>query len=211
MAPQDANDAEEVTTVHVRRARDGDRDAASRLVERLTPVLLAQAAWRLGPRLRRIKDPEDLVAEAWLTLLPRLATLPPRDGRYTPVLLRFLGTTILHRVNALARHQLRRDTATAGAEPEATGPTPSIEITGVVTAAMRRERHDALHDALLALPTQDREIVFLRGIEQQENRVVAELLGITPEAAAMRYHRALRRLRERLPGSVFEELDAPGL
>lgn len=57
-----------------------------------------------------------------------------------------------------------------------------------------------------ALEGQDREILVLRGIEQYRNQTVAKQLGLSPQAVAMRFSRALDRLRERLPGSVFEEL-----
>jgi RNA polymerase sigma factor (sigma-70 family) len=207
---------EEATTVHVRRAALGDQSSVTWLIERLTPVLVAQAAWRLGPNLRRHCDPEDLVSEAWLRLLPRLPELPPRDGRYTPVLLRFLSTTILNRVNVLVKKHLRR----IGAAPEGArareGATDAhletlrADITGIVTAAVRREQYAEVAGALAELGPRDQEIVFLRGIEQRENRTVAELLKLTPDATAMRYHRALKRLRARLRDSVFDNLGETG-
>ena len=53
---------EQLTTLHVRRA---------------------QAEYRLGPRLRRHVDPDDMVQEVWATALPRLPELgecPPPSG-----------------------------------------------------------------------------------------------------------------------------------
>jgi len=49
------------------------------------------------------------------------------------------------------------------------------------------------------------EVVVLRGIEQLPNLRVAEMLGERPTTIAMRYRRALERLRAELPGSVFTE------
>ena len=125
------------TSLFLQAAIDGDRDSLSWLVAHHSPLLLAQARWRLGANHARTCDPEDLVQEAWLVALPRLRELRPRDGRATPVLLRFLATTILNRVNNLARDALRRGT------PGATDPAaidPSDERTGVVTAAVRAEQ-----------------------------------------------------------------------
>ncbi len=200
------------TSLHVRRAIDGDLEATGWLVERLSPWLLAQAGWRLGPALRRLYDPEDLVADAWAVALPRLPELPARDGRHAPVLLRFLATAITHRVNNLVKKHLR--TAHAGDAPApAESATAALArlpapIAGIVTAAVRHEARDRVHAALEDLEAVDREIILLRAIEQCENRTVAPLLGITPEAAAMRYMRALRRLKERLPGTILEEIEA---
>lgn len=198
--------------MHVRRAVAGESGSVSWLVERLSPLLAAQASWRLGPLLRPLYDPEDLVSDAWLRLLPELGGLPPRDGRFTPVVLRFLSTAILNRVNNLVKKHLRSGSPAAPAaglpDDAEAGPLAAIpaDVTGAVSAAVRQERHRTVAEAIDALGPQDREIVILRGVEQRANATVAELLGIAPEAAAMRYHRALKRLRDRLPGSAFDEL-----
>ena len=97
---------EALTSLHVRRAADGDGGSLSWVVSRLSPLLLAQATYRLGSRLRALYEPEDLVNETWAVTLPKLAELPARDGRLTPVLLRFLSTTLLHRIQSLVRSPL---------------------------------------------------------------------------------------------------------
>ena len=81
----------DLTTQHVRRATNGDGASLSWVFERFSPLLLSQARFRLGPVLSARIDAEDVVAEAWLTALGKLGDLTPRDGRYTPVLLRFLA------------------------------------------------------------------------------------------------------------------------
>src|SRR5262245_6482251 len=92
---------EDLTTLHLRAALRGDRAGLEWFVERFTPLLLAQASHRLGPELRRLTDPEDLVQDVWVRVLPRLAGLKPRDGRMTPVVLRFASSTLLNRLNSL--------------------------------------------------------------------------------------------------------------
>jgi RNA polymerase sigma-70 factor (ECF subfamily) len=211
--PGQQPDLHGVTTFHVRRAIAGDPVSLGWLVERLSPALLAQAAWRLGPTLRRHYEPEDLVGDVWLRTLPRLPDLPARDGRHTPVLLRFLATTTLNVVNNLAKKHLRRGRQDLVPDPPQSGgtapdPAASLEatVTDAVTAAIRNERRRALDASLAALDPKDLEVIMLRGIEQRSNETTAALLGITPAAVAMRYHRALARLREQLPGSVFHEI-----
>lgn len=201
---------EDLTTLHLRRAREGSAESLSEVVSRLSPILLAQASWRLGALLKRDQDPEDLVAEAWATTLPKLKDLPLREGRATPVLLKFLSTCIVNRVNNLSRKVMRRQgTAQAGDAGDALSRVDDLpaEWTGIVTAAIRNERRGTLQDALDGLDLKDREVVFLRGVEQCSFETVGLLLGVTPEAATMRYQRALARLRGLLRASVFDELD----
>ena len=134
------------TTLHVRRAREGDLTSLGWLAERLQPLLLAQARYRLGS-LRAI-EPEDLVAEAWCVALPRLAELAPREGRVTPVVLRFLSTTLLRLANNHVRREVRRGgRAEAGRSPE----TLSAEGRRVLSEVEGRERARALRDELAAL------------------------------------------------------------
>lgn len=203
--------SEALTTLHVRRAVDGTSESLEWVVERLSPLLLALASYRLPPSLRRACDPQDLVNETWMVALPRLADLQPREGRLTPVLLKFLTSTLLLRLNNLIRKQVRR----ARRKPGDTSSTDKVDTTpseladhtrGVVTRVVHREIEGRVLHTLDQLPETDREVILLRGIEQQDNRTVATLLGLEPAAVSMRYHRALERLRGQLPGSVFEEL-----
>lgn len=55
-----------------------------------------------------------------------------------------------------------------------------------------------LEAALDGLPLTDQEVLRLWAWEQLPPREIAVVLGITPNAASIRLHRATRRLRERL-------------
>ena len=210
--PSDANpalppDPGQLTSLHVHRAVAGDEGSTSWLVERLNPLLMAQARWRLGPDLLRICDPADLVHEAWLVLLPRLDALPPRDGRMTPVLLSFLSTTILRKAQNLLRREARRRMQSVGAAGDSAGGfEPAGPASEVIGSVVRREAAGAVHDALEELDDKDREILLLRGIEQHDMDHLVATLGLGREAIYKRYARALARLRQRLPDSVFDEL-----
>ena len=72
---------------------------------------------------------------------------------------------------------------------------------------VRAESGERVHRALEGLNESDREIVIQRGIEQQPLRTVAEHLGIEAGTAAVRFHRALKRLQQQLPDSAFADLE----
>ena len=195
-----------MTSRHLRRARDGDRQGLEEVVRRLSPLLLAQARYRLKAITRRVMDPEDLVAEAWLKTLPRLRELSPRNGRLTPVVLKYLSTTLRHRAKDVLNAQLRRAPAPDAVVPENVDWLPA-DTRNVVTRVLEEERDSALHRAIAEMRGEDREILVLRGLEQASVRDVAAITGLSEEAVKKRYSRALQRLRERLPGSVLDELE----
>lgn len=176
------------------------------LVGRFSPLLLAQARYRMGERLRARYEPEDVVNDVWARVLPRLAELSERDGRRTPVLLRFLSTTLLHRINNLLR--LAATNADA-AEPGALAALDE-STRGPLTRVVEEERQGIALAALEELAARDREVVLLRALEQHSNAEVAAALGVEPNTAAQVYRRALEKLRRKLPGSIFDELEAEG-
>lgn len=191
--------ADALTTLHVRQAIAGDVGSVEWIVTRLSPLVLAHARYRLG-RLAQQHDPHDLVQDAWLTTLPRLRDLTPRDGRLTPVLLKFLSTAVLNRVRNLFYDQARRGDVQSASQVFA-------DRSGAVTNAIRAERVAAVQATLDELEPADREVVLLRGVEQVSAPAAAVLLGISVDAVHKRYQRALLRLRARLPGSVFDEVE----
>jgi RNA polymerase sigma factor (sigma-70 family) len=203
------DDPNALTSLHVRGAIAGAAGSVEWIVARFTPLLRAQAAHRLDGPLRRVVDPEDLVQDVWTRALPRLPDLEPRDGRFTPVLVRFLATTLLNRVNNLLQRQLRADgrNTPAGADPLPS--TLSAEATQALNGVLRAERTDAVHAAIEALEPEDRVIVILRGIEQHPLSEVAVILSLVPNTVSVRYRRALEKLRRALPGSIFDELPEP--
>jgi RNA polymerase sigma factor (sigma-70 family) len=203
-------DADDETSVHVRRAVGGDLDALAWIVERFTPLLLAQARYRMSKALRRIADPEDLVNEVWAAALPKLAQLNPREGRLTPVALAFLATTMLRRCTTLLAKTARRRRL-GGPEAAPDGTDSALDLlptaaSGVVTRVTRAETRGAVLAAIDGLDDSDREILILRGIEQTPNQDAAAVLGLPPNTVAVRFRRALERLRKALPGDVYDAL-----
>lgn len=200
----------DLTTLHVRRAVAGDSDSRSFLIEKFTPLLLVQARYRLIGAAARHCEPEDLVQETWAITLPRLHDLRARDDRLTPVLLKFLATTLLRcATQVLRRHVLRRPAAAPAGDDASRGdPVAQLphEVSGVVTRLCRRDHLDAVQAAIAALPREEQEVLVLRGIEQHGNGEVARMLGVEDSTVTRRYQKALTALRAALPESIVSEL-----
>lgn len=197
MPDEDRHDSADLseTSFQIRRALKGDTVSLTWVVAHLGPLLHAQARYRLSPA--RQDEADDVVHDVWLSALPRLGDLRARNGRFTPVLVRYLSKTLLHRVQRRQRDEVRPSQLEATSEPE---------VSPVVTEASRREIHGLLLDAIAGLGERDREVLVLRGVEQWSNREVAELTGELQNTVAVRYRRALERLRGCVPDSLLDEL-----
>ncbi len=68
--------------------------------------------------------------------------------------------------------------------------------TSPTQAAQRAERLLRIQEALNTLEPIDREVLALKHFEELSRAETAEVLGISAEAAAKRYFRALKRLKE---------------
>lgn len=82
-------------------------------------------------------------------------------------------------------------------------------------SAVRMEAATATHDpaldaALAALPPTDAEVLRLWAWEELEPREIALVLGITPNAASIRLHRAKQRLRSALSDQARKDGHGPG-
>jgi RNA polymerase sigma-70 factor (ECF subfamily) len=71
-------------------------------------------------------------------------------------------------------------------------------FTSPTEAAVRAERMLRIQEAVNALDPIDREIIALRNFEELSRSEAAAALGIEEAAAAKRYVRAIKRLRETL-------------
>lgn len=207
----DADPAAGLRTTHfVRHALHGDRSSLDWLVRRFSPVLRAQAEYRLDSRLRARIDPADLVNDVWVRALPRIDEFTFEGPRSTPPFLRFLSSILLHQVNNLYRKHLRGKPAVVSTDDSvAEVPEPFRESARAISQVVRDEEQAAVERALAALDPDDREVIVLRGIEQHPTAEVALLFGVKPNTISVRYRRALERLRALLPHGIADELPGP--
>lgn len=186
------------------RLRAGDDTAFAELVEAHLPRMLAVTRRLLGSE----DDARDAVQEAFLSAFKSLQ--------------RFEGgarlATWLHRIAVNAalmklRSARRRDEQAIdellptflGDGHHAAAPCAWDERR--VDEALERTETCALVRAAIArLPESFRTVLLLRDIEGVETDEVARLLGITPNAVAVRLHRARQALRTLLDEHYREDL-----
>jgi RNA polymerase sigma-70 factor, ECF subfamily len=200
-----------LTSIHVRKAIANDRASVAWLVSRFTPLLLCQAHQRLTPSLRSLYDADDVVADVWMTVLGALPRLTPCNGSVSIGLLRYAGTVLIHRIrDLLEKHVIDKPKTTPIARTDSSvgvsASTIPEDARSVIGHVISEERSGAVWSALAELEPKDREVLVLRGIEGRSHKEIGTLLAISPDSAMTRYHRALQRLRSRLPASVFEDL-----
>jgi RNA polymerase sigma-70 factor (ECF subfamily) len=103
-----------------------------------------------------------------------------------------------------------RDINQEVALPQPGGPFASSEsmagqlvsrMTSPSQAAIRHELQERLRAALDEMDPLDREVLALRHFEELGNNEVAQVLGISKEAASKRHMRALKRLKEIFAGA----------
>src|SRR4051812_12302051 len=189
----------------VERLRAGDKRALVDLFQqhrdRLRRMVELRMDWRLQARL----DASDVLQEAFLDVAARLEEYL-RAPKLSPFL--WLRLCVGEELVNLHRRHLGTKRRDAGREvslyraamPEASSAALASMLLGQHTsptqAAARAERLLRLQEALNALEPIDREVLALRHFEELSRAETAEVLGISPEAAAKRYFRALKRLKE---------------
>lgn len=196
------------TTIRVRQAVQGNGESLGWVFERFTPFVEAQVRMRLGSAAGDA-EVQDVVSDTWVVALQRLRELDPRDGRYAPVLMRFLGTTALNHCNNLLRRRLRMRAAQPTADgSHAADPLADVarQTLGVVTKVGHNETFECVRAALGALEDDKRELLLLRLVEGRSNAEIAELTGEKPNTIAVRYRRALEALRIALPKQTLHDI-----
>jgi RNA polymerase sigma-70 factor (ECF subfamily) len=199
----DNNSAESVDLIE--RARAGDRAALSALLARHRDRLRRMVEMRLDTRLQARLDASDVVQEAYVEVVGRMQEYL-RDPKL-PLFL-WLRLVVGERLVRLHRHHLGAQMRDAGREvslyrgalPAATSAALAAQLLGRHTsptqAVLRAERILRVQEALNALDPLDREVLSLRHFEELTAAETAQVLGIEESAAAKRYFRALKRLKE---------------
>jgi len=170
-------------------------------VQRFSPILHQQAQHRLARSVRRFVGPEDVLNDAWASVLPRIGGLRETNANVSVALLKYLTTVVLNRCNELSRRYALGEQIGGGTYDVTLGDL-TIDTTGVVSRAMRNEAAEELAAGFDRLEEADREVLVLRGIEQRSLEEVARLTGCSENTVSQRYRRACGKLGDRLPRSL---------
>jgi RNA polymerase sigma-70 factor, ECF subfamily len=197
------------TAALIERARAGDPAALNEIFTRHRDRLRRMVDVRLDRRLQGRVDASDVIQEAYLDAARRLDDYLS-DARL-PVFL-WLRLVVGERLLKLHRQHLGTQMRDAGREialyrealPTASSAALAAQLLGRHTspteAAVRAERMLRLQEALNTLDPIDREVLSLRHFEELTRAEAAQALGIEEAAAAKRYVRAVKRLKEALAG-----------
>ncbi len=172
------------------------RQRLRRMVElRIDPRLRPGSTRRMSSRRRSSTSRSDLDAYLADPKLPPLLWLRLHVGRRLTRLHRqHLGTKMRDAGQEISLYQ--------GALPQASSAALAAMLLGQLTsptqAAERAERLLRVQAALNRLDPIDREVLALRHFEQLSRAEAAMVLGISPDAGAKRYFRALKRLKDLL-------------
>ena len=157
--------------------------------------LLAMLRRRIDPKLAGRIDPEDVLSEAFLVAGRRWKDFPAGGKPYS----------WLYRITLDCLIEAWRRHSRACRDPRDEMPWPdrsSLQVglglvhtgTSPSEAAAREEMREAMRHVLALLKAGDREILRMRHEDELSHAEAAEILGITENAAAVRYVRALKRL-----------------
>jgi RNA polymerase sigma-70 factor, ECF subfamily len=186
------------------RLRGGDRRALADLFQRHRDRLRRMVELRLDARLQGRIDASDVLQDGFLDLAKRVESYLS-DPRL-PVFL-WLRLVVSDRLAMVHRRHLGTRMRDAAQEvslyrdplPQASSAALASMLLGRLTtpsnAAIRAEQILQVQEAINSLEPLDREVVALRHFEQLTRSETAVVLGITEEAGAKRYIRALKKLK----------------
>jgi RNA polymerase sigma-70 factor (ECF subfamily) len=178
------------TLTLVQRAQEGDRAALDELFERCLPRLRRWAGGRLPTWARGATDTHDLIQDAILRTLPKLAGL---DAAGQGAVEAYLRQAVLNRI----RDEVRR--LAARAEQGALPPDHASTEASPLEEAIGAEALHRYETALIRLDPVERESVIARVELGYSYEEMAEALGRpSAEAARLAVRRALVRLAQEM-------------
>lgn len=198
------NDPASESSQLLERLRAGDRHALAELFQQHRDRLRRMVELRLDARLHGRIDASDVLQDGFLDVARRAENYV-RDPRL-PVFL-WLRMVVSDRLMMVHRHHLGTRMRDAAQEvslyrdplPPASSAALASMLLGRLTspsdAAIRAEQILQVQEAVNLLEPLDREVVALRHFEQLTRAETAVVLGITEEAGAKRYIRAMKKLK----------------
>jgi RNA polymerase sigma-70 factor (ECF subfamily) len=179
----------EESTILLREARQGSREALGELYARYGTRLLAFIRMRMGRDLRSRLESRDILQATLMKSFERLAQFEGGDGAtLMGWLVRIAENEI--RDQADYQHRQRRDVSAAVPLDEG-GLDVASPGRSALTAAVIGEEAERLGAALAALDADHREVIVLRKLEELSFKEVAARMGRSEDACRMLLARAM--------------------
>lgn len=193
------------TDVLLVAARDGDEDAVNKLLDRHRVGIRRLVEMRLDRKVQRRVDVSDVVQEVMVEASGRLQKYLDDPVMAFHLWLRqiawdhIIDTYRRHRVSAKRNMDREQPIVSGGENVDESSVDLAIQLCdpAMTPAAVATQREIAgrVEAAIERLDDADREVILMRHYEHLSNLEIAEVLGLNPPAASMRYLRAVRRLR----------------
>lgn len=164
----------------VRRAANGDEDAAGALFDNYYPRVFRYA---LG-KLARAEDAEDVAAETFARVLRDLDRFKWKGGGFEAWLFRIASNLIVDHVRAAQRERAEDVT------------TETLDLTTPEQAALVSETRSELGRVVDRLGDDQKEVVLLRFAAGLDTLETGRAMGRNANAVRQLQHRALENLRQ---------------
>jgi RNA polymerase sigma-70 factor (ECF subfamily) len=181
------------TMALISAAKGQDRDAAERLFRSIYPRVLRIVEVRLGRRLRRHFEPDDIAQSVFgraYRKIPRFEDRGP--GSFVAWLDEIIECTIRDKARWLAAAK-RSDGSSGGSRVAKSRAAPSS--TDPVQVAQKGEQLAELRQAMQGLTERERKVIELRLFVGLRGTEVSDAMGITHELARKLYSRALKKVK----------------
>ncbi|MEM6691433.1 MAG: sigma-70 family RNA polymerase sigma factor [Planctomycetota bacterium] len=207
--PSDQNKTEDL----LEKAREGDSMAINALLQKHRGSVRRLVEMRLDRKVQRRVDVSDVVQDVMVEANNRLERYLQDPAMAFHLWLRqiawdrIIDTYRRHRVSA-KRNMDREQPMSVPAGAEQSTMELAVQLCDPAltpaAAATQKEIAAQVETVIEQLGDQDREIILMRHYEHLTNLEIAQVLGLNPPAASMRYLRAVRRLRELLEEQSIE-------
>ena len=168
----------------VNQCLNGEPEAFGLLVDKYKPGIFALIYGKVG----NFQDAEDLTQEAFLNAFERLGTLRRWDNFFA--WLYSIASNLCKNFHRDRKRQLHPEYVE---DLEAQSPdASSMEV------YREQLQHEALHDALAALPEMYRQVLTLYYLGGMTSKEISQFLGVSPNTIDKRLSRARALLKEEM-------------
>jgi RNA polymerase sigma factor (sigma-70 family) len=193
----------------IRAVVAGDPVALDWVVEWMSPLMLTWARLQIRPGAGAGVEPEDLVQDVWLRVLPELGGLRPHPQagqRMTPALIGLVKRILRNRVIDVRRQATRRQVQ--GLPADGSSGSPVALSSGPFSKALRSERRRLVQDALDRLTARERALYVRRLFEDASLDELAAEFGMNRDAVVKARQRVRQKLGALLAPQILDDLES---